>query len=211
MKNLGLSIVGALALASGAMADPLLQLDLNGFDYRVAGNSVFGVNYTGSINITRGSGELAGIAILPMGIGSTPSLQQASNSALSTFNGTLNFVNGVMSSGNLFIELANGNRYTTNIVGGAQIATFVGGGFIVQALTGSGAFNGNSFGGVNITQWNSGSGSLPGSFLQFRVNPNVNSTADMDLFVDVIPLPPAAWTGLATLGGVIAVRRLRRR
>jgi hypothetical protein len=32
----------------------------------------------------------------------------------------------------------------------------------------------------------------------------------MDLFVDVVGLPPAAWGGLAMLAGVAVTRRLRR-
>lgn len=212
MNRFTLSAASVLAIAAGASAAPLLQLDLNGFDYRLAGNSAFNANYTGQINITRGSGELAQIAVLPTGIGGAPSLSVAPSSALSTFTGVLNFVNGFVTSGNLLVRLANGNQYTTNVVGGGnQTVNFAGGGFIVQALTGGGAFNGNNFGGVDVAQWNAGSGALPGSFIQFRVNPNVNATADMDLFVDVIPLPPAAWTGLATLGGIVAVRRMRRR
>lgn len=46
------------------------------------------------------------------------------------------------------------------------------------------------------------------------INPPQSPCDWSDSFVStvaVVPLPPAAWAGLATLGGIVSVRRLRRR
>lgn len=211
-QSIGLGIVGALALAAGANAAPLFQFDLNGFTATTSGGT-FGANYTGSINISRGSGALEAVAILPQGFGG-PTQSFVPNSPLSSFTGVINLVNGNVTGGNLSVVLANGNQYTTSIGSfGNAVGSQAGGAFTITANTFNGAFSGSTFGGVNVSQWfaNQGPG-LPGSFLQFRFSPNSGgTTADMDLFVDVVPLPPAAWTGLATLAGVVAFRRLRRR
>ncbi len=207
-----LSVAGALAFASGALANPLLQFDLNGFTVRATGT--FGTSFTGSLNITRGTGTLNDLVRLPNGIGGSATSLGTGGTSLDAFNGVINFTNGVVSGGNLLVKNSLGQSYSTNILAGSGgIASFVGGGFTIQALTGGGAFSSANWGTVSVADWFNGQkGGLPGSFLQFRLNPSLQgTTSDMDLFVDVVPLPPAAWAGLATLGGAYAVRRLRRR
>lgn len=214
----GSMIVGAAALlaaASTATANPLLQLDLNGFTATASGS--FGLNFTGSVTLTRGSGILNDILILPTGFAG-PSNSQGAPIGLNNTNGltgVINFSNGQVTGGNINVRLSNNDTYTTQISSGGSVGSFVGGGFTVQALTFGGLFNDNVFGALNIAQWfnNQGGGGLPGSFLQFRFNPNSqgSGTADMDLFVNAVPLPPAAWAGLATLAGVVVARRVVRR
>jgi len=207
-----MSIAGAMAVASGAWANPLLQFDLNGFTVTASGT--FGTSFTGSLNITRGAGVLNDLVRLPSGIGGTSTSLGTGGTTLDAFNGVINFSNGVVSGGNLLIQNSLGQSYSANILSGSgAIANFVGGGFTVQALTGGGLFSSANWGTVSVADWFNGQkGGLPGSFLQFRLNPTrQGSTSDMDLFVDVVPLPSAAWAGLMTLGGAYAVRRLRRR
>jgi hypothetical protein len=211
-KSIGLSIVAALAMGSGALANPLLQFDLNGFTVTASGT--FGTTFTGSLNITRGNGILNDLVRLPNGIGGTSTSLGTGGTSLDSFNGVINFTNGTVSGGNLEIRNNLGQSYAASIAANSGgIAAFIGGGFTVQALTGNGIFSSANWGTVSLADWfNGGKGGLPGSFLQFRLDPSrTASTSDMDLFVDVVPIPAAAWTGLITLGGAFAVRRLRHR
>jgi hypothetical protein len=212
--------VAGLAVASAAVATPTLQFDLNSFGtqaYNSAGapSAFGGLSHTGSVQFSLGSGALAGIFIrtVPNGAFTNAGF---SGSTLDSFTGQVNLTNGAVTGGSITVHISNGDSYTTNITSGSgSVSTFVGGGFKIEALTNNGFFNDAQFGNVNVGPWfaaQSGGG-LFGSFLQFNFNPNASGAAssDMDLFVDVVPLPPAAWAGMATIAGVIAVRKLRRR
>ena len=207
----------ALVLSAGAVATatPTLQFDVNGFNAQASGT--VNTSFTGSITISKGAGLLNDVAIRSVANG--PFVSQGTGGfPLGAFSGVINFVNGLVTGGNIVLQNTNNpiDAYTCNITpSSGSITTFVGGGFKIEALTRNGLFSDASFGSINVSPWFNiqGAQGLPGSFLQFNFSPNANNfaTSDMDLFCDVVPLPAAVWGGLATLGGVIAVRRLRRR
>jgi len=218
-KSLGIAIAGVLAAAGAATAAPVLQFDVNGFNTQSVNSSNVnvpfgGLTHTGAVKFTIGTGALVGIFIQSVANGPFNNANFA-GSTLTGFTGQVNLVNGGVTGGSITLTISNGDSYSCGITPGiGAVSTFVGGGFKIEALTRSGFFNDSVFGNVNVAPWFGAQGALglPGSFLQFNFNPNASGAAssDMDLFVDVVPLPPAAWAGLATLAGVAAVRRLRR-
>lgn len=217
-----IALTASLAAAATASASPVLQFDVNQFHIQAfnASNvaSPFGgLTHTGSIQFSNGQGVLNGIFIQ-----TTPNGNFAnagfSGFSLTTFDGQINLVNGHVTGGNIVIGLNNGDSYICNIAANSgAVSTFIGGGFKVEGLTRAGFFNDAQFGNVSVAPWFNAQGlnGLLGSFLQFNFSPNAqgSSNADMDYFVDAVtvPLPAAAWTGLATLAGVMVVRRIRRR
>ncbi len=219
-KMLGFGIATVLAAGAAASATPVLQFDVNGFSTQAFNTSNVaspfgGLTHSGSVHFTVGTGTLNGIFIQ-----STPggAFNNAgfSGSTMTGFTGQVNLSNGQVTGGSITLTISNGDSYTCNITPGiGGVSTYVGGGFKIEALTRNGLFNDSVFGNVNVSPWFTAQGAsgLPGSFLQFNFNPNASGAAssDMDLFVDVTPLPPAAWAGMATLAGVAAARRIRRR
>jgi hypothetical protein len=169
------------------------------------------------VNFSAGTGTLEGVFIQTVASG--PFMNAGlSGFTMTGFNGRINLTNGMVTGGDLTLTLNNGDSYTTQITSGVgAVSTFVGGGFKIESLTNGGRFNDATFGNVNAAAWfnNQGLNGLLGSLLQFNFNPTATGLAssDMDIFVNasVIPLPPSAYIGLATLGGIMAVRRLRRR
>lgn len=214
-----IAIATVLAAGAAASAAPVLQFDVNGFNTQAVNganaNVAFGgLTHTGAVKFTTGSGGLNGIFIQSVPSGAFANAGFA-GSTLTGFTGQVNLVNGAVTGGSLTIAISNGDSYTCSIKPGVgAVSTYVGGGFKIEALTQAGLFNDAQYGNVNVTPWfaSQAGGGLLGSFLQFNFAPNAQgaATADMDVFVDVVPLPPAAWAGLATMG-VAAVRRLRRR
>jgi hypothetical protein len=209
MKAIMAASAGVLFSASVVCAQTL-QMDLNalGFQVQDAGgvNSPFGgLTHTGSVNLTdvTGISSLAAIFI--------DNINQGFNGNLTDMVGSIQLSNGQVVGGNLFIEVNGTDTYTAQIAAVGSVQTFIGGGYTIQGLTFNGVFSSNAFGNVNVAPWNTGS--LPGSFLQFNFDPDANGAgfADMDLFVNVIPLPPAVFGGLAMLGGLMAVGLIRRR
>ncbi len=222
MKSVIVAAVVACA-SSVVCANPVLQFDVNQFGAQARNssnvNSPFGgVTHTGSVAF---SFVPAGVSVLNgIFIQTTPG--GAFNNAgfsgftLSSFSGQVNLNNGQVTGGSITLGINNGDTYTCNITpNSGAVSTFVGGGFKIEALTRQGFFNDNQFGNVGVSPWFNaqGAGGLPGSFLQFNFNPNASgaATSDMDLFVDVVPLPPAAWAGMATLAGAVVASRFRRR
>ena len=219
-KILGLGIATVLAAGAAASAAPVLQFDVNGFSTQARNSSNVpsafgGLTHTGSVAFSLGSASLNGIFI--QSVTSGPFVNaNFSGSSLTGFSGQVNLVNGQVTGGSITVAISNGDSYVCNITPGiGAVSNYVGGGFKIEALTRNGMFNDSQFGNVDVSPWFSAQNpnGLPGSFLQFNFNPNAQgaATSDMDLFVDVAPLPPAAWAGLATLAGVVTARRLRRR
>lgn len=213
------AVIGLSGVASSAIAAPVLQFDLNGFTAQaqnaVGVNSAFGgLSHTGRVRISLGGGLLAGMFVQDV-LGSTPA-NMGFNGALASFDGEIMLSNGQVTGGMMSLRLTNGDMFTSQIApDSGRVSGFIGGGFTIQALTHNGFFTGPQFGNVNVGPWftsQNGQG-LSGSFLQFRFMPNGSGSAvaDMDWFVDAVPLPPAAWAGLAVLGGLAAWRRLSRR
>ncbi|MFN0132415.1 MAG: VPLPA-CTERM sorting domain-containing protein [Phycisphaerales bacterium] len=224
ITRIGFGIATVLVAGTAASAIPVLQMDLNSFAAQAtsntgnpAVNSPFGgTSHTGAVRFSKGSnGILAGIFVQNVVNGPFTSANFTGN--LTAFSGQVNLSNGQVTGGSVTITINTGDTYTCNIKpNSGAVSTFVGGGFKIEAITQNGFFSDNQYGNVNVAPWfnNQGATGLGGSFLQFNFNPNAAglATSDMDLFVDAnpIPLPAAAWMGMATLGGIVAVRRFRR-
>ena len=221
MKTMLCGSAAILVGGAAALGSPTLQFDLNAFSTQAknsgGANSPFGgLNHTGSVNFSLGSGVISGLFI-----GATPSgpFQNANfNGTWSGFTGQITLNNGQVTGGSVTITISNGDSYTCGITpGSGMVSNYVGGGFKVEALTRAGFFNDAQFGNVNVAPWFTAQnpGGLPGSFLQFNFNPNAAgfANADMDLFVDVVvvPLPAASWAGLAALTAFAVIRRASRR
>lgn len=213
------TVVGS---AGAASAESVLHLDVNSIRVQVqngsGANSAFGgLSHTGSINFSFQAGATELLAVQTQINGGAPVNQNFSGS-LTNFTGTVNLVNGQVTGGNLAATVNGDDSYSASITPNVgSVSNFVGGGFKVEGLTFNGMFTDATFGNVDISPWfNSQSiGGLLGSFLQFNFNPDSSGAAftDMDIFVNaqVIPLPPAAWTGVATLAGLMVAGYVRRR
>lgn len=211
-----------LLAGAAASATPVLQFDVNQFGIQAQNaanvNVPFGgLTHTGRLLFTAPAGTLNGIFIQSIPSGPFNNAGFA-GFTLTSFTGQVTLNNGLVTGGSVTLTLNNGDFYTCNITpgSGAISTTTLPGGFKIEGLTRNGAFADSVFGNVNVAPWFNTQGfpgGLPGSFLEFNFSPNASGAgnSDMDLFVDVAPLPPAAWAGLGTLAGVIAVRRLRRR
>jgi hypothetical protein len=217
------SAVAVLAGAGSASAQMVLHMDVNSIRVQVrdgAGTaSAFGgLSHTGSINFSFDMGVTSLVAVQTQNGSETP-VNQNFTGSLSNFTGVINLVNGQVTGGNLSVNVDSNDTYTADVTPNAgAVSTFVGGGFKVEGLTFNGMFTDSMFGNVNIAQWFSSqgqNGGLLGSFLQFNFSPNQTgaSHSDMDIFVNaqVIPLPPAAMTGIATLAGIMVAGYIRRR
>lgn len=211
-----------LCAAAAASADNSLHLDVNGAAFQIhdgsGANSAFGgLGHTGSIvfSFAPGTTQLVGIDTQN---GSNAPVNQNFSGSLTNFTGTINLVNGQVTGGNLSVQVNGSDSYSASITPNiGSVSMFVGGGFKVEGLTFNGMFSGPNFGNVDVSPWfnSQGPGGLLGSFLQFNFNPDASGAgfSDMDVFVrpQVIPVPPAAWTGIATLAGVMAAGYVRRR
>jgi hypothetical protein len=217
-----IAVAGALASAAAVSAHPILQFDVNQFSvqaYNAGGTaSAFGgMSHTGSVHFTAGQGILNGIFIQSVPNGNFVNAGFA-GSTLTNFTGQINLTNGLVTGGHIVLSISNGDQYACDVTAGSgSVSTFVGGGYVIESLTQGGFFSDAQFGNVNVSQWFNGQNpaGLLGSLLQFNFNPNAGGLAnsDMDYFVDgaiAIPLPSAAWAGLATLAGLVGVRRFKR-
>lgn len=223
MNRIGLFVAAAgLSVAGVASAHPVLQFDVNQFAVQAfngagAASAFGGTTHTGSLRFTNGQGILNGLFIQSNPNGNFVNAG-FTGFTLSAFTGRIDMVNGQVTGGNILLRINNNDQYICDITPGlGGVSTFVGGGFKVEGLTRAGFFSDAQFGNVNVSPWFNAQGvnGLLGSFLKFNFNPNAQGVAnsDMDYFVDaaVVPVPMAAGAGLAMLGGLLTVRRLRRR
>jgi hypothetical protein len=214
MKRVTCAAAMAMVLAASAAvnAAQTLQFDLNAFatQARNSGgvNSPFGgLTHTGSVAFSLGSGVLNSVSVSTNG---GPFINQGFVGTLTGLSGQINLNNGLVTGGNLLITVNGGSdTYSTSIASVGQVSTYVGGGFKIEGLTVNGVFSDALFGNVNVSNWFNQT--LAGSFLQFNFSPDANgaANADMDVFVTVVPLPPASFAGLATLCGLFVWRRAR--
>jgi hypothetical protein len=220
MRSVSFAGIGlALGLCAPVLAAPTLQFDVNSIGVQVTGaggaNSSFGgLSHTGAINFSlQASTRLEGVFM--QSVASGPFVNQGFSGSISNFTGTVNLNGGIVTGGNIALSVnGNSDTYTALIVPNVgRVKTYVGGGFTVQGLTFQGSFTDNAFGNVNVAPWFAANGGLFGSFLQFNFDPSPTGagSADMDIFVDAVPLPPAAWAGLSTLAGIATVQWARRR
>ena len=214
-----LCAVGAVSLlaVSAVQADPILQFDVNAFHVQAknsgGGNSAFGgLTHTGSVDFSMIQGASVLNGMFANGPGGGPLQNMGFNGTLSNFTGQVNMTNGQVTGGFLTIAVNGGSdSYTTNISASGHVESFIGGGFKIEGLSNGGAFSDALFGNVDVSNWFNQT--LIGSFLQFNwlTDEFGAGSADMDVFVDVVPLPSAAWAGLASLAGIVVVRKVRRR
>jgi hypothetical protein len=220
---LGAAVAAVLVAGSSASAQmsSTLQLDINGIAVQAQNgggvNSAFGgLTHTGSLNFDFAQGITHLLGVFVQHNHNAP-VNMGFNGDLSNFNGVINLNNGQVMGGSLMVTVNGTDTYSAQITPGVgSVTTFVGGGYKVEGLTFNGLFSGSTFGNVDVSPWydlQTIVGGHPGSFLSFNFNPNATgaSYADMDVFVEVIPLPPAAWTGLATLAGVMFAGYMKRR
>ena len=221
MNKLLCAAAGAvLAAGSASLAAPIFHFDINGITVQAQANgsnsSFGGLSHTGSLvfGFTSGTSHIEGIDIQDT-IGGAPQHQNFTGS-LTNFTGTVNLVNGHVTGGN-FTVAAGSDTYSADVAPDVgAVSNYVGGGFKLEGLTFNGHFSDSMFGNIDVSRWTNFQNQLNGligSFLQFNWQPNASgfSFADMDIFVDVVPLPPAAWTGLATMVGIGLTGYIRRR
>lgn len=220
-KMIGAAVATVLAAGTVASAEMVLHLDINNIRTQATGpggvNGAFGgLSHTGAVNFSFEAGitQLAGMDIQT---DNGAPVNQNVTGTLANFTGTINLNNGMVTGGSL-TATAGSDAYTAQITPNVgAVSTFVGGGYKIEGLTFNGMFSGGTFAGVDVSPWfNSQTlGGLLGSFLQFNFSPNNDGFAysDLDLFVNtqVVPLPPAGWAGLATLGCVMVGGYIRRR
>lgn len=209
-RNIGIAVAAALSAASMASAAQTLQMDLNAIGVQVenttgAPSAFGGLNHTGAVGLNFASGisTLQGVFI--------DGISQNFSGSLTGMTADIQLTNGNVTGGNILVTVNGSDTYSCQIASVGYVETFVGGGFKIQGLTFAGVFSSTMFGNVDVTPW--ATGNLPGSFLQFNFNPDPQGSgyADMDLFVHVVPLPPAAIGGLAMLGGLMFAGHIRRR
>jgi hypothetical protein len=219
MKLAHLAVAAVVSAAGVASATPTLQLDVNTIHIQCQNgqgqNSAFGgLSHTGSVNFSFQANTTVLNGVFLQTVVNGPFQNQNFNGSLSNFTGQITLSNGLVTGGHLGVFVnAGSDSYQCDVVPNVgHVSTYVGGGFKIEGLTFHGAFSDSQFGNVNVSAFTGTN--LPGSFLQFNFDPNASGAgfADMDMFVDsVVPLPPAAWAGLGTLAGLMAIQAVRRR
>ena len=211
--------------AAPVAGQPTLAFDINGFGYAfkdAGGAAAFGgESHTGTVDWSFVLSPATTIADVRIGDeGPFGTLTEVPLGAmLSDFSGTVEFDAGFVVGGEFTVTLDSGDTYTTELRGGqGRLSALTTGGFTLDGLTVEGEFSDDSFGAVDVSEFVAVQGDpvqLPGSLLKFRFNPGASAsgTGDMEVFVTVVPLPPAAWAGIGTLAGVmglsVAIRRRR--
>lgn len=223
MSNLKTNIVllgAALALglgAASAQAATKLDIDINTINAQafdsIGGNS-FGVNHTGTIQITHGSGVIAGMEL--------DDIAQLVSGTLTSITGTINLSGGDVTGGSFNIQLTNGidvDSYSFSLSPdiNSQVVALPDSSFLISSPTAGGSFDDVNFGGVDVSSFPGSA--LTGIFVQFNFAPDqlgLDRNVDLDLQVNApagvpIPLPAAAWAGLALMGAIGGAKLIRRR
>lgn len=208
--------------AASASAQLTLAFDINGFDYQFRDSSgaagFGGSDHSGTVEWSYRADPATVIADTRMGDeGRFGRLDPvALGATLADFSGSMDFASGDVMSGSFTVTLDNGDTYTTQIDGASgSIKELTVGGWTLDGLTFDGGFNDEQFGDIDVSEFfaiQGGPDMLPGSLFKFRFEPDASAagTADMEVYV-LVPLPPAAYAGLATLAGVMGISYLRRR
>jgi hypothetical protein len=218
---LGAAIATVLAASTAANAAMTLQFDVNGIQVQAQNsngqNSAFGgLTHTGSVNFSFAP-NITRLVDVAISNNNGAFVSQGFNGSLVNFTGQINMTNGQVTGGSINIQINGNDAYSAQVVSNVgSVSTFVGGGYKIEGLTFNGLFSDSTFGNVDVAPWfNQQLSGLMGSFLQFNFSPNATGFAysDMDVFVnaEVVPLPPAAWTGLATISGLMTLGYVRRR
>lgn len=214
------AIAASSMVAASASAQATVAFDINNFDYQFfdsSGAAGFGgTEHDGRVEWSFRTAPPTVIADARTGEqGRFGPLDPASlGQDLKDFTGSLDITGGDITSGSFTVTLANDDTYTAQLSGGS-IQELTVGGWTLDGLTFDGAFSDDQFGDIDVSEFFAIQGSpgmLPGSFFKFRFEPDASAsgTADMEVYV-LVPLPPAAYAGMATLAGVMGISYLRRR
>ena len=209
--------------AAPVSGQPTLAFDINGFGYAfkdAGGTAAFGgETHTGTVDWSFLLAPPTMITDVRVGDeGPFGTLTEVPLGALlSDFVGTVEFVSGRVMGGEFTVTLDTGDTYTTQLrAGRGQINELTTGGFTLDGLTIEGEFSDDMFGDVDVSEFVAVQGDpvqLPGSLLKFRFNPGPSAagSGDLEVFVTVVPLPPAAMAGAGTLLGAIGISVILRR
>lgn len=215
--------VAATSLAAAsASAQLTLAFDINNFDYQFRDSSgaagFGGADHNGTVEWSYRAEPPTVLADARIGEeGRFGQLDPIDVGVpLRNFTGSLDFASGDVTAGSFTVTLENGDTYTTEIDGASgSLRELTVGGWTLDGLTADGAFSDEQFGDIDVSEFFAIQGSpgmLPGSVFMFRFEPDAGAsgTADMEVFV-LVPLPPSAYMGMATLVGVMGISYLRRR
>lgn len=221
--NHGVALAASAVLCTSASAQLVLTFDVNGFDYAftdASGASGFGgANHTGSLDWDFASSPETVIADARIGehgrFGQL--LDVVLGASLADFEANFDFESGRIRGGDITVTLDNGDTYTADLAPNIGRIMSMGptGGFMIDGFTLNGRFSDDQFGDIDVSEFTriqDNPNMLPGSVFAFRFDPGAGAsgTADGEVFV-LVPLPPAAYAGLATLAGVIGLSYIRRR
>lgn len=214
------AIAVSTVFAASASAQLTLALDINGFDYQFkdsGGGLAFGGDtHTGSVEWSFATTPTT-IVDARMGFGGSTAVLSpvALGATLTDFSGSLTLVGGNVTGGSVEVELSSGDTYTATVQTAGDINTLTTGGFTIDGLTMDGQFSDALFGAIDVSEFVAAQGDpgqLIGSLFKFRFDPSATGAGngDMEIYV-LVPLPPAAYAGLATLAGVMCLTYIRRR
>jgi hypothetical protein len=223
---LGAALLVGSGFAASAQAASVLSLDINSVTAQsqdAAGNTVAfsGLTHTGKVVLSKGSTGFVS-AIEVDGVNQMGSF----GGELDSVTGEIVLNNGVVTGGTITLTVSpydDTDTYTFTLTPDAQSKVVqVGSGFLLSSPTSGGAFDDNAFGGIDVSAF--GGSALEGLFVQFNFQPDASgadANVDMELQINpaggpgpepgVVPVPAAAWLGLALMGGLGAQRLIRRR
>lgn len=224
MKSIGTAaaLAASACMAATASAQLVLAFDINGFDYRFSdpgGTTGFsGVGHTGAVDWSYHTDPATVIADTRMGEDGRfgELFEVALGQDLAGFEGNINLSSGDVAGGSFTVTLDNGDTYTAQVdPGSGELKKLDVGGYTLDALTFNGAFSDDTFGDIDVSEFfriQGEPGQLIGSLFQFRFDADIapEGTGDMEVYV-LVPLPPSAYAGIATLAGVMGLTYIRRR
>lgn len=207
--RLSCAIAGcALGLCGPAHAAMTLRMDLNSIVVQAAGGFT-GASHTGLLELSMDDdASIAGVRI--------DDVSQDLTAGLADVTGEIRLENGQVVGGRVLVTLTDSTTYTAEIgpdLGG--VTPHVAQGFSVDGLTEAGDFedltDGMMYGGVDVSDWLAGRGSLPGSFYLFAFDPRANGT-DRDTNLELYLTAVAPSPGSVALGALaVAFSGIRRR
>jgi hypothetical protein len=204
------------------LAQRVMQLDLNNLGYmslNAAGGQIpfGGVSHTGSFWMmdTLPITQLVDVA---MSSGNGVFASQPGPWNLTDAEIRVDLVNGQVTGGIIRVDInggpgVGGDRYTAAIAAVGHVSTFVGGGFLLEALSVDGAFSDAAWGPVAIADFFASQGTSPflqGSFLTFKIQPDANGAgfSDTDIWISAVPTPGTLACGFLA-AALMAGRRRR--
>ena len=216
------ALIASAGVCASAQAQLTVGFDINGFSYAfkdAGGVGGFGgESHTGTLEWSFRPSPATVIAAVRTGTdGQFGALTPvALGASLADFSGSFVLESGYVKSGSFNVELDNGDTYTAEAVGDSgNIQSLLIGQYTLDGLTFEGAFSDDAFGSVDVAPFfaaQGGPGGLAGSFFKFSFLPMSSGAGNGDIEVFVtVPLPPAAYAGMATLAGAIGLSWVRRR